>query len=57
MLCTRCGQPVIPDSRFCSHCGMQLVTVEVDIQLPESVEPASIEAPQFTPAPPPVPVK
>lgn len=57
MLCTRCGQPVIQDSRFCSHCGMQLVTVEVDIQLPKSVEPAYIEAPRFTPAPSPVPAK
>lgn len=57
MLCTRCGQSVLPDSRFCYHCGMQLVTVEVDIQLPESVEPIYMEAPQFTPAPPPVPAK
>lgn len=57
MLCTRCGQSIIPDSRFCSNCGMQLVTVDVDIQLPQAVDTTFIETSQYMPAPVPVPVK
>lgn len=57
MQCTRCGQFTAPDSRFCFRCGMPLITVEVDIQLPQAVDTPFMEAPQYPPAPAPVPVK
>ena len=57
MQCSRCGQLVAPDSRFCFRCGMPQVTVETDIQLPQAVDTSFIQTPAYAPAPPPVPVK
>lgn len=54
MFCNLCGKPVLADSKFCSHCGKKLVTVDIEILLPESVSAApAVDAPR----PAPVPVK
>lgn len=58
MLCHHCGQPVLEDSKFCSVCGQKLVTVEIEIRLPESEPAVSSSDPRHAAAPlPPAPSK
>lgn len=57
MQCSRCGQLLASDSRFCFRCGMPQVTVETDIRLPQAVDTSFIQTPSYTPAPPPLSIR